>query len=43
MTYCHDKMIPAMSAARTIADKLELITAAEYWPMPVYSELLFSV
>ena len=26
-----------------ILDRLEVITAAEYWPMPVYSELLFSV
>ena len=43
MTYCHDTIIPDMAAARAAADKLETITAKEYWPFPVYSDLLFSV
>jgi glutamine synthetase len=32
-----------MAAAREIADRLETLTASEYWPFPVYSDLLFSV
>ena len=43
MRYCHDALIPDMAKARSSVDALELLTAAEYWPMPVYSELLFSV
>ena len=43
MRYCHDTLIPSMAEARAIVDGLETITAAGYWPMPVYSELLFSV
>ena len=43
MRYCHDTLIPAMEEARAAVDGLEAVTAAEYWPMPVYSELLFSV
>ncbi len=43
MRYCHDQLIPAMSEARFAADELEGITASEYWPFPVYSDLLFSV
>ena len=43
MHYCHDLLIPAMADTREIVDRLEVITAAEYWPMPVYSDLLFSV
>ena len=43
MRYCHDALIPDMDKARGSADRLETITAAEYWPFPVYSDLLFSV
>ena len=43
MVYCHDVIIPDMAEARAIADRLETITAREYWPFPVYSDLLFSV
>ena len=43
MRYCHDALIPDMDAARASVDALEVLTAAEYWPMPVYSQLLFSV
>jgi len=43
MRYCHDVLIPGMATARTVVDTLEVVTAARYWPMPVYSELLFSV
>ena len=43
MVYCHNVMIPHMNTARSIVDELEILTAGEYWPLPVYSELLFSV
>ena len=43
MRYCHDVLIPDMTAARETADTLETLTAGEAWPFPVYSELLFSV
>lgn len=43
MVYCHDVIIPDMAEARRIADELETLTAREYWPFPVYGELLYSV
>ena len=43
MRYSHDTLLPAMAEARAAADALELLTAADRWPMPVYSQLLFSV
>ena len=43
MAYSHDVILADMTAARAAADKLETITAKEYWPFPVYSDLLFSV
>lgn len=42
MTYCHDTIIPDMEKARSYADELETLTAREYWPFPVYSDMLFS-
>ena len=43
MQYSHDVIVADMAAARTIADKLETLTASEYWPFPVYSDMLFYV
>ena len=43
MVFCHDVIIRDMAEARAAADRLEAITAREYWPFPVYSDLLFSV
>ena len=43
MVYCHDTIIADMAKAREAADKLEALTAKDYWPFPVYSDLLFSV
>jgi glutamine synthetase len=36
-----DTVIPAMTAVRTIADKLETIVADNLWPLPTYREMLF--
>ena len=36
-----DNVIPAMESLRSDADKMELICAKKYWPMPTYDDLLF--
>ena len=41
--YQHDTVIPAMEQLRTVADELEVNTAAKYWPFPAYDKLLFGV
>ena len=38
-----DEVHTSMSALRKVADELEGIVAAEYWPFPTYCDLLFSV
>ncbi len=35
------EVLPAMSAVRTVADKLEGIVADDLWPLPTYREMLF--
>lgn len=42
MKYCHNVIINDMNECRSYADQLETITAKEAWPIPVYSDLLFS-
>jgi glutamine synthetase len=39
--YSRDKVIPAMNAVRTAADRLEGIVADDLWPIPTYREMLF--
>ena len=34
-------MVPAMAAARDVADRLERIVPDGHWPLPKYSEILF--
>ena len=41
--YDHEKVIPAMEAARKVADALELKVAKKAWPLPTYADLLFYV
>ena len=41
--YYHDPLFAKMGEVRTIIDKLETLTASEYWPYPTYYDLLFSV
>ena len=36
-----DTVVPAMDAARDVADRLERIVADDLWPLPKYSEMLF--
>ena len=42
MRYCHTVIVPDMNECHSFADELETITAREAWPIPVYSDLLFS-
>jgi glutamine synthetase len=39
--YVQSAVIPAMDAAREVADKLEKIVPDDLWPLPKYSEILF--
>ena len=39
--YYRDTVFCLMEQARVVADHLETITAAKYWPFPTYAELLF--
>jgi glutamine synthetase len=36
-----DTVVPAMTAVRTLADKLEKLVADDLWPLPKYQEILF--
>jgi len=40
---CKLKVIPAMNRLRNAVDGAELITGKEYWTMPDYNDLLYSV
>lgn len=40
-TEYREKLIPAMSKIRDAVDFLERYTADDYWPLPVYREMLF--
>ena len=42
MHFCHDVIVPDMNECRSYADQLETITGKEAWPLPTYSDLLFS-
>jgi glutamine synthetase len=39
--YMSDTVIPAMEGVREVADRLEHLVAADLWPLPSYSEMLF--
>ena len=40
----HQKdVLSIMEKLRSAVDKMETVTAKEYWPFPNYSELLFGV
>ncbi len=39
--FMRDKVIPAMDATRSVADRLERIVADDLWPLPKYQEMLF--
>lgn len=39
--FLRDEVIPAMTAVRSAADRLERIVSDDLWPLPHYSEMLF--
>jgi glutamine synthetase len=39
--YFRDTVVPAMTAVRERADKLEKLVADDLWPLPKYAEVLF--
>ena len=41
--FIKDDIIPCMNALRAAVDEAETICASEYWPVPTYGEILFSV
>lgn len=41
--YYRSQVFVAMQSLRAVADELETIVGAEYWPFPTYSELLFHI
>ena len=41
--YYKDSVFAAMNELRIVIDEIETHTAADYWPIPSYGELLFSV
>lgn len=41
--YYHDVVFASMQSLRSVADELETIVGEDYWPIPTYSDLLFSV
>jgi glutamine synthetase len=41
--FIRDEIIPCMNALRAAVDEAEPICASEYWPVPTYGEILFSV
>lgn len=41
--YCAEVILPAMEAARSVADQLELMVDRAHWPFPTYRDLLFYV
>ena len=43
VSYYHDVVFERMNQARETIDKLESLTASDYWPYPTYYHLQFSV
>ena len=40
--YYRDKVAPAMESLRDVADKLETLLGDEFWPIPTYTDLMFT-
>lgn len=41
--YYKDKVFLGMQELRAVVDELETLVAAEYWPLPTYAQMLYSV
>ncbi|MCL2015075.1 MAG: glutamine synthetase III [Defluviitaleaceae bacterium] len=40
---CSEKIFPAMQALRNVVDTIEPLVAKKHWPLPSYSDLLYSL
>ena len=43
LKYYHDVVFDDMNKVRAIIDHLETLVASDFWPVPTYYDLLFSV
>ncbi len=41
--FYRDIIVPDMQKLREVADEIEMLTGADYWPYPTYEDLLFHV
>jgi glutamine synthetase len=41
--FYHDEVFAKMNEIRADVDELETMVASDYWPVPNYGEILFSV
>jgi len=41
--FARDSIVSVMNEVRKYADELEVIVGKEYWPIPTYSDLIYSV
>ncbi len=41
--YFREKVVPAIADLRCVVDEAEKLVPADYWPVPVYADLLFKV
>ena len=41
--YYREEVFVAMQSLRAVADELEMAMPAKYWPIPTYTDLLFTV
>ena len=41
--YYVSRVIPLMDALRASVDKMEVLTASEFWPVPTYGDMMFRV
>ncbi|MGN0656364.1 MAG: glutamine synthetase III [Ruminiclostridium sp.] len=41
--FYHDSVFAQMGVVREVVDKLETMVAEDYWPVPTYGDILFSV
>lgn len=41
--YYKDYVLTAMQELRAVADEIETLVGANYWPYPTYGDLLFGV
>jgi glutamine synthetase len=39
--HMRDNIVPAMSAVRSVADRLEKVVPDDFWPLPTYRDMLF--